>query len=369
MTDINARKFAQILVDYSTAVKPGDRVAIRSSTNAEPVIRALFQRVLEREAYPHLVLELPDHYDLMFAHASDDLLSYTPEFHRIAFEEFDVLIKVKAYDNTRSLSHIDPTRSALLEGVEAKFIKAQMKRGASKNLRWMSTIYPTHAYAMEAEMSLTDYQDLFYRACHADDGTADPVAYWQSVKRDQAQFIEWISGRDKVQLRGPNVDLSLSIKDRSFVNACGEHNLPDGEIYTGPVENSANGWVRYSYPAIYQGRIVEGVELSFEDGRVVKASAKKNEEYLLATLDKDAGARYIGEFAIGTNFEINRFTGSILLDEKIGGSFHIALGAGYPETGSVNQSAIHWDMICDMRQDSEIIVDGEVCYRNGEFTY
>jgi aminopeptidase len=170
-----------------------------------------------------------------------------------------------------------------------------------------------------------------------------------------------------VELRGPNVDLSLSIKGRRFMNSHGEHNLPDGEIYTGPVENSVDGWVRYTYPAVYQGRIVEGIELAFDGGKVVKASARQNQDFLLQMLETDANSKYVGEFAIGTNYEINRFTGSILLDEKIGGSFHMALGAGYPETGSLNRSRIHWDMICDLRQDSEIRLDGEVIYKSGEF--
>jgi aminopeptidase len=240
-------------------------------------------------------------------------------------------------------------------------------RGADKSLRWVSTLYPTNAYAMEAGMGMGEYEEFVYRAMHADDGTLDPIAHWQGVKTEQRRIIDRIQGHDRVELRGPNVDLSLSIKGRTFINACGEHNLPDGEIYTGPVEASANGWVRYTFPAMYQGRIVDGIQLKFEDGKVVQASATENEEFLLKMLETDAGAPYIGEFAIGTNFEIDRFTKSILFDEKIGGTFHMALGAGYPETGSQNRSDIHWDMICDLRQDSEILVDGEVVYRDGEF--
>jgi aminopeptidase len=220
---------------------------------------------------------------------------------------------------------------------------------------------------MEAGMGLGEYEDFVYRAMHADEGTRNPIAHWQAVKTDQQRIIERIEGHDLVELRGPNVDLKLSIKGRTFNNACGEHNLPDGEIYTGPVENSAKGWVNYTYPAMYQGRIVDGIQLKFDEGRVVEASASENEQFLLKMLETDAGATYIGEFAIGTNFEIDRFTKSILFDEKIGGTFHMALGAGYPETGSQNKSDIHWDMICDMRKDSEILVDGEVVYRDGEF--
>ena len=231
----------------------------------------------------------------------------------------------------------------------------------------MSTLFPTPAYAMEAEMGVAEYEDFFFRACHADAGTPDPVAYWQGVKQEQQRIVDWIQGSKQVTLQGPNVDLKLSVAGRTFINCFGDKNLPDGEIFTGPVEDSANGWVRYTYPAVYQGRVVEGIELSFEQGRVVKASAKKNDDLLQRMLERDAGARYIGEFAIGTNFEINRFTHNILLDEKIGGSFHMALGAGYPESGSKNTSAIHWDMICDLMQDSEIRADGELMYKDGKF--
>jgi aminopeptidase len=182
-------------------------------------------------------------------------------------------------------------------------------------------------------------------------------------------MIRKIQGHNLVTLQGPNVDLSLSVKGRTFINSCGTHNMPDGEIYTGPVEDSVNGWVKFTYPAIFNGVAVEGIELTFTKGRVEKARATKNEKYLFEMLASDAGSRFLGEFAIGTNFDINEFTGNILFDEKIGGSFHMALGAGYPETGSKNKSVIHWDMICDMRRDAEIAVDSEVIYRNGQFVF
>ena len=367
MSDLRIQKFAQILVDHSTAVKPGDKVAITASTAAEPAVKAIYELVLARGGYPHALLEFAGETEALFAHASDEQLAFVPLFQKMAFEEFDVLIKLRSELNTRALSNVDTARLAQHTKATSKLIAAQMRRGADGSLRWMSTLFPTPAYAMEAEMGVAEYEDFFFRACHADEGTPDPVAYWQAVKQRQQAIIERIEGHDRVELRGPNVDLSLSIKGRRFVNAFGEHNLPDGEIYTGPVEDSVNGWVRYTYPAVYQGRVVEGIELAFEGGKVVKASATQNQEFLLQMLETDAKAKYVGEFAIGTNYEINRFTGSILLDEKIGGSFHMALGAGYPETGSLNRSRIHWDMICDLRQDSEIRLDGELIYKNGEF--
>ena len=367
MSDPRIQKFAQILVDHSTAVKPGDKVAITASTAAEPAVKAIYELVLARGGYPHALLEFAGETEALFAHASDEQLAFVPLFQKMAFEDFDVLIKLRSELNTRALSNVDTARLAEHTKATSKLIAAQMRRGADGSLSWMSTLFPTPAYAMEAEMGVDEYEDFFYRACHADEGTPDPVAYWQGVKQEQRRIVDWIQGSKQVTLQGPNVDLKLSVAGRTFINCFGDKNLPDGEIFTGPVEDSANGWVRYTYPAVYQGRVVEGIELSFEQGRVVKASAKKNDDLLQRMLERDAGARYIGEFAIGTNFEINRFTHNILLDEKIGGSFHMALGAGYPESGSKNTSAIHWDMICDLRQDSEIRADGELMYKDGKF--
>jgi aminopeptidase len=369
LTDIRLRKFAQILVDHSTKVGPGDRVAITATTAAEPLVRALYELVLDRGGQPHVLFDFPGQDEIFYRHAGDEQLDFVPLFHRMAFEEFEVLVKIRSELNTRALSGLDPARQSRRQKALSTLLAAQMRRGAEKSLRWMSTLFPTQAYAMEAEMGFEEYQDFVYAALHADENTPDPVAYWQGVEREQKGIVDRIEGHDRVVLRGPNVDLSLSIKGRTFRNASGQHNLPDGEIYTGPVEDSANGWVRYTYPAIYLGRMVEGVELTFEGGRVVRATAVKNEEFLNHVLDSDAGSRYLGEFAIGTNFEIDRFTHNILFDEKIGGSFHMAVGAGYPETGSQNKSVVHWDMICDMRQDAEILVDGEVVYRNGSFVF
>jgi aminopeptidase len=369
LADQRVEKFARILVDYSTQVGPGDRVAITATTAAEPLVRALYTQVLERGGHPHVLFDLPGQDELLYAHASGEQLDFVPLFHKLAFEQFEVLIKVRSELNTRALSAVEPARQSRRGKAVSTLLAAQMKRGAEKSLRWMSTLYPTSGYAMEAEMGQDAYEDFVYRAMHADEGTPDPVAYWQYVELEQRRIVDRIQGHDRVELRGPNVDLSLSIRGRIFRNASGQQNMPDGEIYTGPVEDTVQGWVRYTYPAIYQGRQVEGIELRFEDGKVVQATARKNQDFLLEMLASDDGARYIGEFAIGTNFEINRFTHNILFDEKIGGSFHMALGAGYPETGSKNKSAIHWDMICDLRQDSEILVDGEVVYRNGQFVF
>ncbi len=365
MSDSRVESFAKILVQYSAHIQPGDRGLLEATTAAEPLVRALYEEVLKAGGHPHLALEFPDFPELYLAAANDEQLDFAPTFLKHAYENFESRIRVHSSANPRALSGIDTRKMARRQKGSASILETQMRRGATGEFKWVTTLFPTEGYAMEAQMSKRAYEDFVYRACHANE--PDPVAYWKKVEAEQARLVEYMKPHNLVTLRGPNVDLSLSVRDRVFMNSCGQHNMPDGEIFTGPVEESVTGWVRFTYPAIYNGVAVEGIELTFEKGRVLSAKAEKNQAYLLQMLESDAGARYLGEFAIGTNFEIDRFTGNILFDEKIGGTFHMALGAGYPETGSKNKSMIHWDMICDMRQDAEIAADGEVFYRNGQF--
>lgn len=369
MSDNRVEKMARVLVDYSVNIQPGDRVLIEATLLAEPLVREAYRRVLERGGHPHILLSLPDQEELLYESAAgDDQLDFVPTLHRISVEQFDARIRVYSEGNTRALSGVDPARVARRQKALAAVQGIVFRRAAEGSLRWVSTLFPTQAYAMEAEMGWNGYQDFVFQACHVDDATPDPVVFWQQVGEKQQHFIDLFAGHDQVEVKGPDVDLRLSVKGRKFLNSCGIHNMPDGELYTGPVENSVEGWVRFTYPAIYSGQIVEGVELTFEQGRVVKVYARKNETLLQKMLDSDAGARFVGEFAIGTNYGIDRFTRNILFDEKIGGTFHMAMGAGYPETGSLNRSVIHWDMICDIKQESHIKVDGEVIYRNGSFS-
>jgi aminopeptidase len=360
-------KFARILTDYSAHIVPGDRVLLEGTLEALPLVSALYETILERGGHPYPMLEIPEQEELFFKYANEEQLAHLPELKNYAYENFESRIRIHSVTNTRALSEADSQKQAKYGATNAPILATQMQRGAAKEFKWVTTLFPTRAYAMEANMGYLDYADFVFKAVHAED--EDPVGYWQSVKAEQEKIVQRLKGHDVVRLCGPNVDLTLSIKERTFLNACGEHNMPDGEVFTGPVETSVDGWVKYTYPAVYKGRVVEGVELTFVEGKVIDAKSKTNQDFLLNTLDSDAGARYVGEFAIGTNYEIDRATGNILFDEKIGGSFHMALGAGYPETGSVNKSVIHWDMICDMRQDAEIEVDGEVIYKNGEFVF
>ena len=268
---------------------------------------------------------------------------------------------------TRRITHqyIDPKRQQIYQSARRKFQRRYMERSAAGSHRWVITNFPCPAFAQEADMSLAEYENFVYAATFADQ--SDPVAKWVEMRTLQQRMVDWLKGKDQVVVRGPHVDLTLSIAGRTFINSDGKRNMPSGEIFTGPVEDSVEGHVRFSFPVVTQGREIHDIRLRFEAGMVVDASAARNEQFLVDTLDTDPGARRLGEFAFGTNFDIRRFSKNILFDEKIGGTVHMAVGAGYPETGSVNESAVHWDMICDLRDGGEIDVDGQPFMRGGRF--
>ena len=372
MADPRVAKFAKVLVEHSARVVPGDRVLIEATTAAEPLVRELIIQILQKGGHPHPLIMLPDfnypdHEELLLAFGNDAQIEFVPSFFRLAYDQFESRIRVHSAANPRDMNLVDTTRLQKRGIAKGVITEVQMHRGAEGAFKWVTTLYPTEGYAQDAGMSLRQYQDFFFGAVHANED--DPIAYWNSTAAGQQKAIDWLAGKGQVVMHGPNVDLTLSIKGRKFMNSTGIYNMPDGEIYTGPVEDSVNGWVKFTYPAIYGGVAVEGAELTFNRGRVEQAQAEKNQEYLIKMLESDSGSRYLGEYAIGTNSDIDRFTGNILFDEKIGGTFHMALGAGYPETGSHNKSSIHWDMICDLRKDSEILVDDDLFYKNGEFMF
>ena len=365
MSDPRHVKLASLLVNYCVAVQPGDRVMLRGGHISKPLMTEVYKEVISAGGHPFPVWDVPEFREILLKNGNDDQLQYIPDPMKVVLETFECQIGLWSDDNTRTLSAVDPARQQLAQAARREMMELSMKRSATGEYRWVGTMFPTNAHAQEADMSLSDFEDFVYSACYID--KEDPVAEWKKVSAMQQKLVDWLAGKENVKVKGPNVDLTLSIAGRTFINSDGKHNMPSGEIFTGPVEDSCNGWIRYSYPAIVGGREVTGIELQFEEGKVVKATAEKNEDFLLSTLDTDEGARYLGEFAIGTNDGITRFTKSILFDEKIGGTMHMALGAGYPETGSVNKSSVHWDMICDMRDGGKVWVDDELFYDSGRF--
>ena len=366
MSDLKRKKLANLLVHYSTTVQPGEWVGILGSFTSLPILRDVYAAVIDAGGHPTLLIDDSQMQRYFLRNATDEQMNWIDPALKLYTEQADVYIRVGAPDNTRAMSSIGADRMREQRSAQSEFLQTRLERAARGEFRWVGALYPTQASAQEANMSLEEYEDFVYEACFCD--ADDPAAEWRKLSEMQQHKVNFLAGKRKIALRGPNIDLELSIAGRTFINSDGKRNMPSGEIFTGPVEDSVNGWVRFSYPAIVGGRAVSGIELRFVDGKVTDASAEMNEDLLHAQLDTDAGARYLGEFAIGTNFGINQFTGMILYDEKIGGTVHMAVGMGYPETGSLNKSAVHWDMICDMRIDSEIHVDGELFYKDGGFT-
>lgn len=365
MSDIRLEKLADLLVNYSVGVKPGDKVVIQGENLAEPLHKAIYAKTLQAGGHPFFLLSPGGIAGPLYRYSSEEQLKHIPPPLKLIYDTYDVMFNVHAEDNTKELSGVDPVKMVIRQQSRVEIRKTFLERSARKELRWVYVIFPTNAYAQDAEMGLEEFEDFVYAACLGD--INDPVSHWHRFSARQDKIINWLKGKNTVHVTAPETDLTLSIAGRDFINCDGHLNMPDGEVFTGPVENSINGHVCFSYPAIENGHEVSGIRLWFENGRVVKALAEKNEEFLLKMLDTDEGARHAGEFAFGTNENITRFTRQILFDEKIGGSFHMALGSSYPETGGKNVSAIHWDMICDMRQNGEVIVDGELFYKNGKF--
>jgi aminopeptidase len=356
-------RLADVLVNYSTCVKPGDLVVLRAHDDGEPLLRALHHATLAAGANPVIQVKYDWSYYDLIKHGSDAQLDFVSPEHAWPVEQADVRISILANRNTKIASNLDPEREQRAARTFKPLTARFMERSASGALRWCLTQLPTESAAQDAEMSLQEYEHFVYGAGLLNN--PDPAVCWRELAAQQQGWAAWLKGHDRVCIRGKDVDLQFSIRDRTFECGSGQHNFPDGEIFTGPVEDSVNGWVRFTYP-LNIGRDIEGIEFTFQDGKVDRAIASKNQDMLLNLLDTDGGSRYLGEFGIGTNPGITRFTRNMLFDEKMQGSFHLAIGASYPETGGKNESAIHLDMLCDLH-DGEIVVDGESIYRNGSF--
>jgi len=365
MTDSRVINFARTLVRYSVDVQPGDIVGIVSEPAAFPLVEQVYREVLEAGGIPHVGMAFPELDYLLLTHGNDEQIQAVPYFMDKALREFQIYIRIRAFTNTRFLNTIDPARQSMREKSQGPTMEVYRERYAAGEMRWVATLFPTDAYAQDAEMGTSEFEDYVYSATFSD--TDDPVKEWKRIHDEQQRIVDHLKGRKDVVIKGPNVDLKLSIDGRSFINSDGKRNMPSGEVFTSPIEDSAEGWVRFTYPAVTRGREVDGIELRFEKGKIVHATAEKNEAFMLSMLDIDEGARFLGEFAIGTNKMINRFIKNILFDEKIGGTIHLAVGSGFREVGGQNKSAIHWDMICDMRDGGTIHVDDELIYESGEF--
>lgn len=372
MRDHRLDKLAKVLVEYSTAVQPDQLVRISGPPVALPLIEAIVEQVLQAGGHPQIRCVPDSLTDLMLEFGNEQQLQYLSPLALHEVETIDVSIGLWAETNTRHLSGVDPKRQAMLAAARRPVMVTFMNRAKDQKLKWCGTLFPTEASAQDAEMSLRHYESFVFNAGHLEED--DPISHWRQIEARQQKVVEFLDGKKQIRFQASNgTDVTVTVEDMSWVNCCGHENFPDGEVFTGPNLNAedggVNGIVKYHFPAVHAGREVHDIEFVFKQGRVVEARASKNQDFLIEMLDQDKGARALGEVAIGTNYHIQQYTKNTLFDEKIGGTFHMAVGCGYPETGNTNESGLHWDMVCDLRQGGTISVDGQTISKDGRFVF
>ena len=365
MADPRVERLARLVVRYSIEARKGQEIMIMGPAEAAPFVRELYREVVQAGAYPLVLSSIDGTENVFFRYASDEQIKHISPFRKYLYERADAMIGVSMSTNTRSGSGVPPEKLRMASVARTGLMKLMMERTAKGEFKWVAVPYPGNADAQEASMSLMDYEEFVYSACLAD--RADPIAEWKKVSSLQRKMVDRLNRVKELTFVGKDTDLTMSVEGRKWINCDGKHNLPDGEVFTGPVENSVDGKIRFTYPGIYMGREIEDIRLTFRDGKVVKGQAAKGQELLNALLKADPGSCRLGEVAIGTNLGIKAFTKNMLFDEKLGGTVHMAIGAGYPESGAKNVSAVHWDILKDMRKGGRIIADGKLIYKDGKF--
>lgn len=360
MDTLVIERWARLLVHYAITVRKDSIIKVRGAVEARALIHAVYRELLRAGAQPRVTVALPELTHTFYAEAAAAQLSYCSPLDLHEAEALDGIITIRADANTRELSQVPPAKQVLTQKASLPIAECIIKKG-----NWSLTLFPTTGYAQDADMALTDFEAFVVAAMHLD--VEDPVARWQQQSRRQAKLARRLKETKIVRITAPDTDLTLSIAGRTPVNDDGHHNMPGGEVFTAPIEDSAEGRIRYTFPVVAFGREISGIYLEFKRGKVVKACAEKNQDFLRTMLDSDPGARRLGELGIGMNYGITRFIRSILFDEKIGGTVHLALGRSYPQCGGVNKSALHWDMIKDLRQGGTLAFDGVVAQKDGKF--
>lgn len=365
MVDSRISKLAEVLVNYSLRLKKGDLFYIYGESVSSPLVAQVFRQALQAGAHPDVRIKPEGLDEIFFKEASREQLEYISDFEKLEIERLDAMLYIWGSKNTKSLSNVPPEQMSVAQRARVGLFKKRLERIAKGELRWCGTQYPTNAEAQDAEMSLEEYEEFVFRAGFLYE--SDPVNEWKKLSKRQEKIIEFLSQYKKIRLLAKDTDLTFLVDGRRWINCDGRENFPDGEIFTSPLEDSAEGVVHFTFPAVYRKREATEVRLRFKSGKVVEAKAVKGEDYLHSMLNLDEGARRIGEFSFGTNYKIQRFTRNTLFDEKIGGTIHIALGASLPESGGKNVSALHWDMVCDLREEGKVYGDGKLIYERGRF--
>ncbi|HEY7195870.1 MAG TPA: aminopeptidase [Gaiellaceae bacterium] len=365
MNDPRVARLADLVVNYSLELSEGDVVRIDALDVATPLALSVYRSALEVGAHPYGGIGLDGLLEILLDHGSDEQLAYISSTQWKEIETIDALVTIWSEANTRSLTRVDAERHSRYIAAHRQLANRRWDRISGGSMAWCGTLHPTAAHAQDAGMSLQDYESFVFGACHADG--ENPAEHWREVAGALEARASSLASVKELRIVGPDTDLSVGVAGRTWIAADGKYNMPDGEVFTSPVETETAGQIRFTFPAIFQGREVEDVRLRFEGGSVVEASAARGEDYLRSLIGMDEGARILGEMAFGLNYEIDRFTRNILFDEKIGGTIHVALGAGFPQAGGKNSSGLHWDLICDLRAEGEVYADGELVWKAGEF--
>jgi len=363
--DARAERLAALVVDYSLGLGAGDIVRVDGAEESLPLLVPFYDAAIASGAHVYAGVGVEGAIELLLREGSDAQVAYVPPVAAQEIEDLDALFTIWSDVNTRALSGVDPARQKLMLDARQELSKRRTERIFSGEMRWCGTLFPTNAHAQDAGMSLRVYEEFVYGACHVL-GDGDPASHWRRTASALQARAEELGNVAELRILGPDTDLLVVVEGRTWVAADGRLNMPDGEVFTSPLEDRTSGEIRYTFPAVFQGREVEDVRLRFAEGRVVKAEAARGSDYLASVLEME-GAAVLGEVAFGLNYEIDRFTQNILFDEKIGGTMHLALGASFPMTGGVNSAPIHWDMICDLREDGEVFADGELIWKAGHF--
>ena len=351
-TTLDPAAIASLLCDWCLDIRERDYVLVFTTTLAAPLIRAVHRELITRGAWPPgLRVTPPGLIEDFYRLASDELLDNFAPLELAEVEHADAYLWIDAPHNTRALAGIDPATIARAARARVPIQETRLAK------RWCGTLWPTPALAQQAGMSDDDYATFLGRAMFLD--RRDPAGAWRELSERQQRILERLTSAREIRIEADGTDLRLRVDGRTWVNSDGRRNMPSGEVFTGPLEDSATGTIRFTIPSSPRGVLVEDVTLTFDNGKVTQATAARGQAYLDAALATDPGARFLGELGIGTNTGIDRATGSILLDEKMAGTVHLALGRSYPETGGRNASALHWDLICDLRDGGRLTADGD----------
>ena len=364
----NLTKWAETLVGYSLDLQPGEQVLIRVDEEGIPLAKEVYRAALQAGAHPYVQVQIDGLDEIFLTTASDTQLEWVSPIKQFEYENIDALCAIVAPANTSALAGVSADKQTRAQKASSAIRKSLFTRAAEGRAKWSLTLYPTQGAAQNAKMSLADYEAFLMKAMLLD--KPDPAAAWKAFSAEQQRYVDYLNKVQTLRFAARDTDLTMRVGGRVWVNSDGHKNFPSGEVFTGPIEDSVNGTVRYTFPTAHLGHEVDDVRLTFKEGRVVQAEAARGLEFLETMLESDPGARTLGEVAVGNNYGVQQFTRNTLYDEKIGGTFHLALGNSYPETGGTNISAVHWDMVCDMRPDAgggAIYADGVLIHENGQW--